>query len=103
MPYHTLSWPAIPQYAQPDTPSVRSVEVDREGPVPVYRQVVDELLRRIRSGKLAANRPVPSATALVQEFGIARNTAIKVLRTLADEGHVVIVPGKGTFVSDTDR
>jgi GntR family transcriptional regulator len=60
------------------------VEVDRKGPVPVYRRVVDELLSRIHSGQLAANRPVPSAAALVQELGIARNTAIKVLRTLAD-------------------
>jgi len=39
-----------------------------------------------------------SIVTLSQEYGIARNTARKVLYALRDEGLVEISPGWGTFV-----
>jgi GntR family transcriptional regulator len=55
--------------------------------------------QRIESGAIEPNRPVPSITGIVQEFGVARGTAVKALALLADEGLVRVVPGKGTFVT----
>lgn len=40
------------------------------------------------------------AGSLVQEYGIARTTAAKVLRVLVDEGLAEVVPGWGTYVID---
>jgi GntR family transcriptional regulator len=72
--------------------------IDPDGPEPLYRQVADVLRGRIERGELLPNRPVPSATALVQEFGIARGTALRALEVLRQEGLVRTVAGRGTYV-----
>ncbi|MDQ2874939.1 MAG: winged helix-turn-helix domain-containing protein [Actinomycetota bacterium] len=72
--------------------------IDPLGETPVYIQVADVLRSRIRSGELEPNRPLPSYTTLVQEYGVARGTAAKAVRLLVDEGLVRIVPGRGAFV-----
>jgi DNA-binding GntR family transcriptional regulator len=41
---------------------------------------------------------VPSITFLVQETGLAVGTIRKAIKVLADEGLVVTVPGRGSFV-----
>ena len=41
---------------------------------------------------------VPSITTLMQEYGIARNTARHALAVLAEEGLIEITPGWGSFV-----
>lgn len=76
------------------------VTLDRNGPVPIYAQL-DEILRRhIDSGEWAAGMMVPSENAIARDFGISRMTARGVLNSLADEGLLVRVPGKGTFVAE---
>lgn len=72
--------------------------IDAEGPDPIYQQVAGIIRARIASGDIPPNRPVPSVVALVQEFGIARGTAVKVLELLRTEGLVRTVPGRGTYV-----
>ncbi|MDQ2874249.1 MAG: GntR family transcriptional regulator [Actinomycetota bacterium] len=42
--------------------------------------------------------PVPSETSLVQEFGVARGTVRRAIEVLRDEGLVLTVQGRGTFV-----
>jgi GntR family transcriptional regulator len=74
------------------------VTIDPLGETPVYLQLADILRGQIKSGKLQPNRPLPSYTALVQEYGVARGTASKAVGVLIDEGLVRIVPGKGAFV-----
>jgi GntR family transcriptional regulator len=71
--------------------------------VPVYRQLADLLRQRILSGKIGPRQPVPSAKALVQEFGIARGTAERAVAALRSEGLVRTVPGKGVFVVPEDE
>lgn len=73
--------------------------IDPEGPVPLYQQLAGILRERIESGDLPPDRPVPSITRLVQEFGIARGTAIKAVGMLVDEGLVYAVAGRGMFVT----
>ena len=74
------------------------MSVDREGPVPVYQQVAAVLRARIEAGKIPPGRPLPSEPHLMQEFGVARETARKAVRVLRDEGLVQIVQGRGAFV-----
>jgi DNA-binding GntR family transcriptional regulator len=71
--------------------------------VPVYRQLADLLRQQILSGKIGPRQPVPSAKALVQEFGIARGTAERAVAVLRSEGLVRTVPGKGVFVVPEDE
>jgi len=72
--------------------------IDPDGMTPVYVQVADVIAARIGSGELVPNRPIPSETALVQEFGIARGTARRAVELLRERGLVATIPGRGTFV-----
>ena len=65
-----------------------------------YRQVAAILRARIEAGELAPKQRLPSIADLVQECGIARTTASKALRVLADEGLAEVVPGWGTYVTN---
>jgi GntR family transcriptional regulator len=80
---------------------MQGVTIDPLGPTPVYQQLATILRARIESGDLAPNRPIPSETALQQEHGVARGTARRAVALLRDEGLVVTVKGRGTFVRPT--
>lgn len=67
--------------------------------VPVWRQVADDVKRRIADGELTGL--VPGINRLAQEYEIARNTAVKVLAALTEEGVIVSVHGKGHYVAPT--
>lgn len=73
--------------------------VDHDAEQPPYLQVAALLRERIRSGQLPPGGRVPSISYLMQEYGIARNTARRAISVLADEGLVVVRQGWGTFVS----
>ena len=73
--------------------------VDHDGPRPVYQQIADRLRERIQSGELVPDRPIPSETQLMQEFGVARLTARKAVRVLVVEGMVYVVRGRGSYVA----
>lgn len=81
---------------QPGT--VARVTVDHEAPTPVYLQVAAILRARIESGELVPDRPIPSESRLMQEYGVARETARKAVRVLVGEGLVYVVQGRGSYV-----
>jgi GntR family transcriptional regulator len=76
------------------------VTVDHEGKTPVYLQISAILRGQIERGELVPGRPVPSESRLMQEYGVARLTARKAVRVLADEGLVEVVPGRGAYVTE---
>lgn len=73
-------------------------EADRDGEVPVYRQIADAIRADIEVGRLKARRPLPSEIHLQQRFGVARDTVRRAIAHLAELGLVRTVPGRGTFV-----
>lgn len=64
-----------------------------------WQQVAHVIRERIAAGTYRPGSRVPSENDLMQEFGIARMTAHKVMRALRDEGTVYTVRGMGSFVS----
>lgn len=60
--------------------------------------MADVIRERIRSGTYPPKHLV-SELSLVQEFGIARDTARKAVRALREEGLLYTVPHMGSFVS----
>ena len=64
----------------------------------LYVRIAAGIRGLIESGELAPGEPVPSITSLVQEHGVARQTASKALQLLEDEGLTRRVPGLGYFV-----
>lgn len=66
--------------------------------VPPWRQVADDLRRRIESGEFPPGSPLPSLSALEAEYQVSKTTARKAVGHLRDEGLVESVQGWGTFV-----
>ncbi|MEV0196144.1 GntR family transcriptional regulator [Nonomuraea sp. NPDC050691] len=66
---------------------------------PRWEQVADVIRERIAAGVYRPGSRVPSENDLMQEFGIARMTAHKVMRALRQEGTIYTVRGLGSFVS----
>ncbi|MGW5475420.1 GntR family transcriptional regulator [Streptomyces sp. NPDC004008] len=72
--------------------------IDREGPVPPYRQIADDLRRQITDGKIPVGRRIPSIVELEATYGVARDTLRKAVQVLKDEGLVETVTDMGIFV-----
>ena len=68
-----------------------------------YVRIAALVRRQIADGTYAPGQPVPSITRLVQEHGVARETASHALHVLEDEGLVYRVPGLGYFVTQPDE
>ena len=71
--------------------------------VPIYEQLVDQVKRQIISGDLRENDVLPSVRALSGQLRISALTVKKAYDRLEEEGFVVTVHGKGTYVATTDR
>lgn len=80
-------------------PSVITVPVDHDAATPLWQQLADILRKQIERGKLPSGRVIPSETTLMQQHGLARGTVRKAIDALAEEGLVVRVQGRGTFVA----
>jgi DNA-binding GntR family transcriptional regulator len=76
------------------------VTIDPDAATPLWRQLAALLRERIISGELPAGRVIPSETTLSQEYGLARSTVVKALTALEDEGLIIRVQGRGTFVAE---
>jgi DNA-binding GntR family transcriptional regulator len=63
-----------------------------------YRKIADELIGRIRSGKLAVGATLPGELQLTQDFGVSRHTIRDALRQLEELGLVERRRGIGTRV-----
>jgi DNA-binding GntR family transcriptional regulator len=64
-----------------------------------YLQLARILRERIASGEYPAGRQIPALIALEEEFGLSSMTVRRAVAMLAEEGLLVRVPGRGTFVS----
>lgn len=80
-------------------PSFRIMSIDREGPVPPYRQIADQLRADIADGSIPIGRRIPSLVELEQRYGVARDTLRKAVKVLKDEGLVETVNGMGVYVT----
>jgi GntR family transcriptional regulator len=80
------------------SPSVSVMSIDRDGPIPPYRQIAGILRQRIEAGEIPPGRRIPSLVELEAEFEVARDTLRKAVQVLKDEGLVETVTGMGIYV-----
>lgn len=74
-------------------------QINPRGAEPPYRQIAAWLRARIKAGEFRPGEdPLPSEKDLVDMFGVARDTARRAVQTLREEGLVVTVPQRGTYV-----
>jgi GntR family transcriptional regulator len=65
-------------------------------------QVRDELAARIARGELPAGSQLPTERELSSTFGVSRVTVRRAIASLAEDGRVYAIQGRGTFVA-SDR
>lgn len=71
--------------------------------IPIYEQIVDCIKTMIRNQELKENDNLPSVRTLSKELKISALTVKKAYDTLEEEGLVITVHGKGTYIAITNR
>ncbi|HEX9358834.1 MAG TPA: GntR family transcriptional regulator [Streptosporangiaceae bacterium] len=72
--------------------------VDHGSPEPAYLQLAEILRVRIKAGEWRSG-PLPSGPTLEQEYGVGRDTVLRAIKILRDEGLVFTVKRRGTYVA----
>jgi GntR family transcriptional regulator / MocR family aminotransferase len=75
------------------------VSLDEASPVPLYRQLYDELRGAILGGRLGSGSRLPSTRDLAADLGVSRNTVSNAFLQLCAEGYLEGKVGSGTYVS----
>lgn len=84
------------------TPTTRSefqFRLDASTGVPVYRQLIDQLLSAIAAGKLAAGDQLPTVRQVAVDLTINPNTVMRAYRELEIRGITTTQQGTGTFIT----
>ena len=72
--------------------------LNSKSPIPLYRQLADILLTKIRSGEYPSGSKIPSENSLSASYGIGRPTARQATDLLVRKRILVRKRGSGTFV-----
>jgi GntR family transcriptional regulator len=83
---------------RPQRISITECRLNRQSFVPLYQQIKDLLLDRIKHGNLVAGDVIPSEAQLGAAFEVSRLTVRQALYELRVEGYVIREKGRGTFV-----
>lgn len=70
---------------------------------PIYEQIVEQIKAMIIEGSLKEQEMLPSVRTLSKELKISALTVKKSYDFLEEEGFVVTVHGKGSFIASTNQ
>src|SRR5881409_313585 len=73
--------------------------IDGHSPIPIRRQLTEQLKHVIESGGVARDQALPSIRELAGFLGINTNTVARVVEDLKQSGYVEARRGKGVFVA----
>jgi len=75
------------------------LQLDLRSGVPVYRQIMDQVLGAVASGRLTSGDQLPTVRQLAVDLSINPNTVIRAYRELEIRGFLDTHQGSGTFIS----
>ncbi len=64
----------------------------------LYKQVQQDIKNRIQAGELKDGFCLPSSIKLAEEYGVSTITITSALNALKEEGYLVRIKGKGSFI-----
>jgi GntR family transcriptional regulator len=73
--------------------------LDNKSGVPVYRQLIDQVLVAIASGGLNAGDQLPTVRQLAVDLSINPNTVVRAYKELEIRGMLTTQQGTGTFIT----
>ena len=80
-----------------------SVKPHRGGSIELHEQVAAQIRRAIADGEAGPGDRLPSARDLAAVLGVNRNTVLRALRTLRDEGILDFTRGRGVTVTGSQQ
>src|SRR5437879_4596057 len=75
------------------------LQLDLRSGVPVYRQIMDQVLAAVASGRLAEGDQLPTVRQLAVDLSINPNTVVRAYRELEIRGILTTHQGTGTFIT----
>ena len=79
-----------------------SISLDHHSGVPIYRQIISQILYAIARGELPPGTQLPTVRQLAVELSVNPNTIIKAYKELEIRGNLETQQGTGTFISDAE-
>lgn len=73
--------------------------LDAKSGVPVYRQMMDQVMAAIVAGTLAEGHQLPTVRQAAVDLSINLNTVVRAYRELEIRGVLMTQQGTGTFIS----
>src|SRR5437899_5055120 len=73
--------------------------LDLQSGVPVYRQIIDQVMGGIAAGALAGGDQLPTVRQVAVDLAINPNTVVRAYRELEIRGVIETQQGMGTFVA----
>jgi GntR family transcriptional regulator len=83
--------------------TIRDVKVDRAGPALLHEQVAAQVRRAIAEGEAIPGERLPLAKDLAAVLGVNKNTVLRALHLLRDEGLLEFRRGRGITVTGTPQ
>lgn len=77
--------------------------IDRNSGVAAWKQIADQISRSIASGEFDDTGMVPPEMILAEKFGVNRHTVRSAIASLADEGLLKRVQGRGTIIEKREK
>ena len=68
----------------------------RREPTAPYRRIAADLREKIKT--MRSGEQVPSTTEICESYHVSRNTALRALKLLREEGLITVEKGWGSFV-----
>jgi GntR family transcriptional regulator len=85
------------------TSTMLDVNIDRSGPVPLHDQVAAQIRRAIAEGEAGPGERLPLARDLAAVLGVNKNTVLRALHILREEGLLEFRRGRGITVAGTPQ
>jgi len=83
------------------TSTMFPVNIDRADPLALHDQVAAEIRRAIADGEAGPGERLPLAKDMAAVLGVNKNTVLRALRILRDEGLLDFQRGRGITVAGT--
>ena len=75
------------------------LKIDPAAATPIWRQIEDEVRRRVASGRLRPGEAIPSVRELCKSLRVNPATVSKAYQRLTEAGLLEVRRGEGTFVA----
>lgn len=92
--------PTVLYCLQQEVIDYMNIIINNSSMIPIYEQIVMQMKDKILAGQLKPDTMLPSVRSLSKDLRISALTVKKAYDAMEQEGYIVTVHGKGSFVAN---